>query len=85
MTDWPEHDLNHVHPDDDNELFGADGEYDDGDQTEADDMDEAAKVRLAAALAEVDAQFGRPPSEQVTAFNDVHQALQATLNRIDAG
>jgi hypothetical protein len=54
------------------------------DDMDADDMDEVTKARLAAALADIDARFGRPPAEQVEAFTDAHQALQATLNRIDA-
>lgn len=57
------------------------GEDDDLDEEE---MDEEAKLRLDKALAEIDARFGRPPAEQVAAFADAHQSLQATLKTIDA-
>ncbi len=64
--------------------FSDDDDFADEDVTNAeDDQDEGAKARLAAALAEIDARFGRPPAEQVSAFADAHQTLQATLNRID--
>ncbi len=61
-------------------------EYKDEDEVQPDepsDIDEAAKVRLNAALAEIDARIGRPPAEQVAAFADAHQMLQLTLNLID--
>jgi hypothetical protein len=63
------------------------GDLDDfGDeQFDSDDMDDVTKAKLAAALAVIDAQFGRPPAEQVEGFARAHQALQETLNRIDAG
>ena len=57
------------------------GEDDDLEDAE---MDEEAKLRLEKALAEIDARFGRPPADQVSAFADAHQSLQATLNLIDA-
>jgi hypothetical protein len=60
-----------------------DGSLDDGADDAYGDGDAAAKARLAAALAEIDARFGRPPSEQVEAFAQAHLTLQATLNRID--
>jgi hypothetical protein len=75
-------DISDIRPGDGEDDFDEDDEYEDDDEDE-DDMDEAAKARLAAALAEIDAKFGRPPSEQVAAFAEAHQTLQATLNRID--
>lgn len=63
-----------------------DDEFDDEidpDFEESDDYDEAAKAKLAAALAQIDAQFGKKPAEQVEAFTDAQQTLQATLARID--
>ena len=65
------------------------GDFDDDEEIDEaaddDDMDEAAKAKLTAALAEIDARFGRPPAEQVAAFTEAHQTMQATLARIDAG
>jgi len=65
------------------------GDFEDDDEIDEaaddDEMDEAAKAKLTAALAEIDAHFGRPPAEQVAAFTEAHQTLQATLARIDAG
>jgi hypothetical protein len=67
---------------------GGDNDADndaDTENDEHDDLDAAAKAHLQQALARIEAQIGRPPAEQVPAFADAHQALQATLNRIDAG
>jgi hypothetical protein len=68
----------------------SDGGLDDtefGDQAEYDDEvappDEVATARLAAALARIDEVMGRPPAEQVAAFTEAQQTLQATLARID--
>jgi hypothetical protein len=74
----------------DDEFDGADevdaDEFDD-ETADADvlpiDFDEAAKARLAAALAAIDAVMGKNPADQVTAFTDAQQTLQATLARID--
>jgi hypothetical protein len=44
---------------------------------------EAAERDVTAALADLDAAGDRPPAEQIPAYTKVHQALQATLARID--
>ncbi len=68
---------------DDEDEFDTEDEVDEYAEEGDDDIDEATKIRLAAAMAEIDAKFGRPPAEQVQAFSEAHQQLQATLNRID--
>jgi hypothetical protein len=47
------------------------------------DVVAAADARVSAALAELDAVDGWPPADQVAAFAESHQALQATLAGID--
>jgi hypothetical protein len=71
--------------DDQVDEIDADDEFDDeaDQEDEDDDMDEAAAARLAEALAQIDAQFGKPPAEQVATYAQAQQTLQSTLARID--
>ena len=72
--------------DDDVEEAGADPVADDpADDPAVDPADDpgVANGQVAAALAELDAAADWPPADQVAAFTAAHEALQATLARID--
>jgi len=52
-------------------------------ESAVEDGAEAAERDVTAALADLDAASDQPPAEQIPAYTKVHQALQATLARID--
>jgi hypothetical protein len=66
------------------ETTGSGEARDDVDDADAvADDPEHANGPVAAALAELDAAADWPPADQVAAFTAAHEALQATLARID--